>query len=646
MAKKSLAAGGLLLIVSLLLWARPTPGQYDQPGPVQLDANGEAWAQKTLKRLTLEEKVGQMLVVLARTQFFNQENSEYQRLLETIRKYHVGAIGLTVPVDSGFLQKAMPYEAAMLTNQLQRASDVPLLFAADFEYGLTMRLIGPTPFPYPMAFGASGDVAGAEEFGRIVAQESRAIGVQWNWFPTADVNSNPNNPIINTRSFSEDPQQVSEMVAAYIRGAHQGGMLVTAKHFPGHGDTSTDTHLGFASVSGDRARLDAVELPPFQAAIRAGVDVVMIAHVTVPALDANPDDVASTSPQIVTGLLKKEMGFEGLVVTDSLDMNGLMRLYQSGSGNPSGNAAVAAVKAGNDILLLPQSLDGAYNGLLEAVRRGEIPESRIDESVLKILRAKASLGLHKSRLVNIDRLTQVMARPASVAVGQQVAAEAVTLVRDNGALLPLRPSSVPVSIPAVPSPIPAAVLTGAETAPSDLVVVVFTDSIRGEPGRAFVRETLARAPNAKIFYVDPQIAGVLTEPILQAAAQAKTVLAPVYVVPVSGKAVQVGDELKNTVSLVGDADLLMRRLVDLAGKRLAVVALGNPYLAADYPGIQTYVCTFSNLPVSETAAVKALFGETPIRGRLPVTIPGVARRGEGIDFPPASTEASGSPQRN
>ena len=469
MAKKSLAAAGLLLIVSLLLWAHPTPGQDSQPGPVQLDANGEAWAQKTLKRLTLEEKVGQMFVVLARTQFFNQENPEYQRLLETIRKYHVGAIGLTVPVDSGFLQKAMPYEAAMLTNQLQRASDVPLLFAADFEYGLTMRLIGPTPFPYPMAFGASGDVVSAEAFGRIVAQESRAIGVQWNWFPTADVNSNPRNPIINTRSFSEDPQQVSEMVAAYIRGAHQGGMLVTAKHFPGHGDTSTDTHLGFASVSGDRARLDAVELPPFRAAIRAGVDAVMMAHVTVPALDPNPDHVASTSPQIVTGLLKKELGFEGLVVTDSLDMNGLMRLYQSGSGNASGNAVVAAVKAGNDILLLPQSLDGAYNGLLEAVRRGEIPESRINESVLKILRAKAGLGLHESRLVDIDRLSQTMARPASLAVGQQVAAEAVTLVRNDGALLPLRPSSVPV-------PIPTVALTGPQPAPSDLVIVVFTDT--------------------------------------------------------------------------------------------------------------------------------------------------------------------------
>ncbi len=640
MAKKSLASAGLLLIVSLLLCASPVVENYSQPGPVRLDAEGEAWAQQTLKRLTLEEKIGQMFVVLARTQFYNQEDPEYQHLLETIRKYHVGAIGLTVPVDSGFLQKAMPYEAAMLTNQLQRASDVPLLFAADFEYGLSMRLIGATQFPYPMAFGAAGNVADAEAFGRIVAQESRAIGVQWNWFPTADVNSNPRNPIINTRSFSEDPQQVSDMVAAYIRGAHEGGMLVTAKHFPGHGDTSTDSHLGFASVNADRARLDAVEFPPFEAAIRAGVDAVMVAHVTVPALDPDPSHVASTSPRIVTGLLKQEMGFQGLVVTDSLDMNGLMRLYQSAAGNPSGKAAVAAVKAGNDILLLPQSLDGAYNGLLDAVRRGEISESRIDASVLKILRAKASLGLHKSRLVDIDRLSEVIARPDNVAVGQQVAAEAVTLVRDRGGVLPLRPSSAPAVIPT------AAVAAGAEALPSSLVVVAFTDSVRGEPGRVFVRDILARVPDAKIFYVDPQIAGVLTEPILEAVAQAKTVLAPVYVVPVSGKVVQVGNEMKNTVSLVGDSAVLMRRLVETAGKRLAVVALGNPYLAQDYPGIATYICTFSNLPVSETAAVKALFGEAPIRGRLPVTIPGVARRGEGMDFPPSATEAAGSSQRN
>jgi beta-N-acetylhexosaminidase len=639
MAKRFLATAGLLLIVALLLWASPAADTYSQPGPVRLDVDGEVWAQQTLKRLSLEEKVGQMFVVLARTQFFNQQDPEYQRLLETIRKYHVGAIGLTVPVDSGFLQKVMPYEAAMLTNELQRASDVPLLFAADFEYGLTMRLAGATPFPYPMAFGAAGNVANAEDFGRIVAQESRAIGVQWNWFPTADVNSNPRNPIINIRSFSEDPAQVSAMVAAYIRGAHQGGMLTTAKHFPGHGDTATDTHLGFASVTGDRARLNAVELPPFEAAIRAGVDAVMTAHVTVPALDPNPDHVASTSPQIVTGLLQKEMGFQGLVVTDSLDMNGLMRLYQSGPGNSSGKAAVAAVKAGNDILLLPQSLEGAYNGILEAVRSGEISEARIDASVLKILRAKASLGLHQSRLVDMNRLSQVMARPENLALGQQVATEAVTLVRDEGRLLPLRSSSVPV-------PVLTSTRAGSQSMPGGLVVVAFTDSVRGEPGRAFIRDVLARVPSAKVFYVDPQIAGVLAGPVLEAAAQATTVLAPVYVVPVAGKAVQVGDELKNTVSLAGDSDLLMRRLVEVAGKRLAVVALGNPYLAGDYPGIATYLCTFSNLPVSETAAVKALFGEAPIHGRLPVTIPGIAPRGEGMDLPSVSAEAADSSRRN
>ncbi|MGE0407055.1 MAG: glycoside hydrolase family 3 protein, partial [Candidatus Korobacteraceae bacterium] len=398
---------GLIVAVSLV-WAG-ADGQRYVPGAVQLDSQGDAWAQKTLAKLTLEQKIGQMFVVLGRAQFLNAEGAEYLRLRDIIRKYHIGAIGLTVPVDSGFLQKSMPYEAAMLTNQLQRESELPLLFGADFEYGLTMRITGATAFPYPMAFGAAGNVAHAEAFGRIVAEESRAIGIHWNWFPNADVNSNPRNPIINTRSFGEDPNQVSEMVAAYIRGAHQGGMLTTAKHFPGHGDTSTDTHLGFASVDGDQARLAAVELPPFRAAIRAGVDAVMTAHVTVPALEQDPEQVASTSRRIVTGLLQEEMGFQGLVVTDSLDMNGLMRVFQSGSqsgqsgsGTPSGRAVVASVKAGNDILLFPQNLEDAYNGLLQAVRRGEIPESRINVSVLKILRAKASLQLHKSRLVDFE----------------------------------------------------------------------------------------------------------------------------------------------------------------------------------------------------------------------------------------------------
>ena len=190
-----------------------------------------------------------------------------------------------------------------------------------------MRLNGATVFPHAMAFGATGKTENAEAFGRITALEARAIGVHWNFFPVADVNSNPANPIINTRSFGEDPKQVGDFVAAYIRGAHEGGMLTTAKHFPGHGDTATDSHLGLAQVTGDRARLDAVELPPFRRAIEAGVDAVMVAHVTVPALDPEPNRVATTSRAIVDGLLKEEMGFKGIVVTDALDMAGLTRLY-------------------------------------------------------------------------------------------------------------------------------------------------------------------------------------------------------------------------------------------------------------------------------------------------------------------------------
>ena len=292
-----------------------------------------------------------------------------------------------------------------------------------------------------MAFGATGNVDFAREAARITAQESRAIGVQWNWFPDADVNSNPLNPIINTRSFGEDPKQVSDMVVAYIEGAHQFGMLTTVKHFPGHGDTDTDSHLAVPSVKGDKKHLDKIELPPFRAAIKAGVDAVMVAHIAVPALDPDPNHVASISPVIVTGLLKQQMGFNGLVVTDALTMAGLTKLFPEGGSEGAGRAAVEAVKAGNDMLLIPSNLDGSYQGLLRAVRSGEIPESRIDESVLKILRAKASVGLNRATQIDIEAVNRIVAQPASLATAEEIADEAVTLVRDNHQVLPLKATS-------------------------------------------------------------------------------------------------------------------------------------------------------------------------------------------------------------
>jgi beta-N-acetylhexosaminidase len=487
-----------------------------------------------------------------------------------------------------------------------------------------------------MAFGAAGKPEYSEAFGRITGEEARAIGIQWNWFPDADVNSNPLNPIINTRAFSGDTQQVGQLASAYIKGAHDGGMMTTAKHFPGHGDTATDSHLGMASVTGNEARLNSVELPPFEQTIKAGVDSIMIAHVSVPSLDPDPNHVASTSPAIVTGLLKQKMGFQGLIVTDALDMNGLMRIYSS-STNPSAAAAVASVKAGNDMILIPHDLDGAYNGILQAVKSGDISQAQLDASVLKILKFKASLGLNKSRLVDPNQVSNLVGKPENIALGQQVADAAVTLVRDNGQVLPLQPTKQgtnPTANPYTQVPITA----------NQTVVVIFNDDVRSDMGRAFERAMKARIPEAHVLTVDAGIATAMSDQVLSAVQQAQKVVLAVYAVPTAGRAVRSATgEITNTVSLEESSANLMRRILQVAGPRSAVLAMGNPYVATDFPEIQNYLCTFSNATVSEVSAVKALFGEISIGGHLPVEIPGIAQRGSGISRPQFLKGATNEP---
>jgi beta-N-acetylhexosaminidase len=585
--------------------------KYQHPGPIHLNRDGEKWAEKTLRKLTVEEKIGQVFMIWCRASFLNTESPEYLQLLESMQKYHVGSFAMTVHVDGPYLLRSEPYEAAELLNRLQSESKLPLLFAADFERGVSMRLMGTTVFPHAMAFAADGKLEDAEAFGRISAQEARAIGIHWNFFPDADVNSNPANPIINTRSFGEDPKQVGDLVAAYIRGAHEGGMMTTAKHFPGHGDTATDSHLGVAAVNIDRSHLDSVELPPFRQAIAAGVDSVMVAHVTVPALDPNPDHVATISPVIVSDLLEKQLGFHGIIVTDALDMAGLTHLF----ANNVGRAAVEAFKAGNDLLLIPSDFPASYNAMLQAVQSGEISPERLDHSVLKILKAKAMLNLQKARLVDIDAVPKLVDSPENIAFGQQVADSAVTLVRDNGKFLPLKSNGTAgAHLP----------YTQQEEVHSQTLVVIFSDDVRVESGRVFAREFLARIPDARVLYIDPLVAGAMSDLVLKAVDQANTVVAGVYVVPTAGK-------MGNTVAM-GDATAsLLQRMLDHAAAKTAVVALGNPYIAAGFPKIQNYMCTFSNASVSETSAVKALFGEIAIRGHLPVSIPNAAQRGAGID---------------
>jgi beta-N-acetylhexosaminidase len=606
---RTLSAALLALSLTVFTFAKDKPA-HPAAGRA---ARGDKWAERTLRKLTVEEKIGQVFMIWCRASFLNEENPEYLQWREAMQKYHIGSFAMTVHVDGPFLLRSEPYEAAELLNRMQRDSKLPLLFAADFERGVSTRLSGTANFPHAMAFGADGKVEDAETFGRISGEEARAVGIHWNFFPDADVNSNPANPIINTRSFGEDPKQVGDLVTAYIKGAHEAGMLTTVKHFPGHGETATDSHLGVASVTVDRAHLDSIELPPFQQAIAAGVDSVMVAHVTVPALDSDPNHVATISSNVVTDLLEKQMGFKGLVVTDALDMAGLTHLF----ANDIGRAAVEAFKAGNDLLLIPADLGASYESMLKAVQSGEISKERLDRSVLKMLKIKGSLGLNDVRTVDLSTIASSVGKPENIAFGQQVANDAVTLVRDNGKVLPLKSKgTTKAGLP----------YTGREETHNRVVAVLFSDDVRTDSGRAFGREFRTRIPDAHVIYVDPRFASAISEEVLKAVDEAETVVAAVYVIPTAGK-------VGNSIAMTDATGALLQQVLDHAAAKTAVVAMGNPYLASDFPKIENYMCTFSNATVSEVGAIKALFGEIPIRGHLPVTIPNVAQRGSGIERP-------------
>jgi len=568
-------------------------------------AEQSAWAQATLATLSQEEKVGQLFMIRLRVDLLRQ-NNEYLLLREQIRKYHVGSVAMSSPRGRLF-NRDLRYETVMLLNGLQAESKLPLLVAGDFEQGvLPPRLFGTTVFPHAMAFGAAGKAEYAEEFGRITGQESRAIGVHWNLFPVADVNSNPANPIIGTRAFGADPQQVGELVAAYIKGARAGGMLTTAKHFPGHGNTATDSHLAVPVVAEDWKTLSAIDLPPFRKAIEAGVDAIMTAHVRVPTLDPDPNHVATTSPLVVTALLKNELGFRGLVVADALDMAGLSRPYRA---NP-GRAAVDAFKAGNDVLTMPADLGGSFEAVLKAVRTGEISQARLDESVLKILRAKAWLGLNKNRFVDVNAIPRLVGTPQNLAIGQRISDEAVTLVSDNRKLLPLTAWATENVVMHQP----------AEQLRHNLLVIILCDNVRSEDGRVLGREIARRRPDATLLYVDPSVASQQSDDIVKAVDRARIVITAVYIVPSASRSMKLGRWSKHPASLPDSTSALFDRILARAGERTVVLAMGSPYLTDDFPAIQNYICTFSNATVSEVSAARALFGEISIHGHMPVTL--------------------------
>src|SRR5690349_9950544 len=408
--------------------SRSVPGNNARQ---RLSPDAESWVKRTLAKMSLEEKLGQLVMLSFTGEFTSSESAEFREWQRAIEQKHVGSFMLGTRVGPLGIEIGKPYATAALINLLQKTARIPLLFAADFERGTAMRLEGGTSFPHAMSVAATGRPEHAYTIGRITAAESRAVGIHWIFAPVADVNSNPDNPIINVRSFGEDPRRVSAFVEAYVRGVEENGALSTAKHFPGHGDTVVDSHLDLPVVSSNFDHLDAVELPPFRAAFSAGASTVMTGHIAVPALDPDAGKPATLSPAIIADLLREKLRFDGLVVTDSLDMGGVVRHY------PPDEAALQSLLAGADLLLQPPVLDAALAALKEAVKSGRLPLARIDQAVRRVLRAKARVGLHRNRWVDLDALPDSLARAEFAHSAEEIAGRGVTLLRHTQHILPL-----------------------------------------------------------------------------------------------------------------------------------------------------------------------------------------------------------------
>src|SRR5258706_459805 len=601
------------------------------------EANSQSvqWVERTLRRLPLEEKVGQMLQVRYYADYKDFESPDYKQVRDQLEKYHIGSVVCGMHFNKFGPIRSSPLDAAKVANQLQRDSKLPLLLAADLERGVATRLNDVPSFPWPMAFGAVADANDVERFAAVTAREPRAVGIQWALAPVADVNSNPANPVINDRSFGEDPEHVGALVAAFIRGAHANGLLVTAKHFPGNGDTSVDSHRAVASVNANLAHLQKIEFPPFKAAISGGVDSIMLAHARVPALEPDVDKITTISGNVVNGVLKGELGFKGVVVTDALEMRGITKLYDPTKGSPTARATVDAIKAGCDVIMMPTDLDGAFHAVIDAVTSGEIPESRIDESVRKILEMKAAVGLDKNRLVDLDQVAALTGKPEDIAFGQEVADKAVTLVRDNTNLLPLKSNISSAKVAEAGDPL----------SEQRMVAVILAEALEEKNGQAFEREIRARRADATIFHFDGRFSASMIPELLKAIADADQIVLATYVLHGAARQAVVKGNQVSYFGLQGLSGQLFQEIVSKYPQKTAVIALGSPYLIESFPQIQTYVCTYAMASTSEISAVKALFGEVQNRAKLPITLPGIAPRGFSLPWPVKNTAKAGRIRR-
>ena len=573
-----------------------------------LDRDAQRWVDATMRKLTTDQMVGQLLMPRFAGVYTSSDSDIYDRLATLVRQAHVGGIigfGGEEPVPQvllnptyGPLILGQPLALASMINRLQSIATLPLLTAADFEWGVGMRIHGGTRFPRAMAFGAIGDEQLALEAGRITALEGRALGVHVNFAPVADVNNNARNPVINIRSFGEDPARVGALAAAWVRGIQQGGMLATLKHFPGHGDTAVDSHLGLPVIQHPRERLDQMELPPFKAGIDAATAGVMVAHIELPALDKTGGPATFSRP-VITGLLREQMRFDGLIYTDAMNMDAVVKMGSSGDN------AVKALLAGVDVVLdSPDTMD-AFRGIKAAVESGRISRERLETSVRRVLTAKARLGLHRARAISLDAVPDVVGTRRHAAVARQMSERSVTLIKDERESVPLKLA-----------------------ASSSVLFLSVLDYPRGwriaAPSRAMLPALRARWQDLQAIEVSDA-----TTPNELALVRA---MAPRFDAIVAGIFVRVSSGT-NRLDLAPPVVSLLQDLARMSGRRkqpFVAAFFGSPYVALTVPELPAMLLTYDLSDVAEESAVRAFAGEIPIGGKLPIALPGMFPVGHGL----------------
>ncbi|MGQ0733196.1 MAG: glycoside hydrolase family 3 protein, partial [Acidobacteriota bacterium] len=582
-----------------------------QPLTSPLDRDALRWVTETMKKLTTDQMVGQLLMPRFSGVYTSTDSDVFEALATLVREAHIGGVigfGGEEPAPQVLLNPTygpiilgQPLALASMFNRLQALAAVPLLTAADFEWGVGMRISGATRFPRAMAFGAAGDEQLAFEAGRITAVEGRSLGVHVNFAPVADVNNNPRNPVINIRSFGEDPVRVGALTGAWVRGLQQGGMLATVKHFPGHGDTAVDSHLGLPLVEHPRDRLEQVELAPFRAGLAAGAAGVMVAHIALPALDREAGPATFSAP-VVTGLLRNDLKFDGLIYSDAMNMDAVAKMGTAGEN------AVKAVLAGIDVVLDSRDTMDAFRGVKAAVEAGRISRPRLEASVRRILTAKSRLNLHRSRAVSLDAVPTLVGTRQHASAARLVSERAITLIKDER-------GDVPLKVPPTGSVLYLSVLDY----PRNWRIAA--------PSRAVIPALRKRWADVQAIEVSDVTTPNELALIRSMAPRFDAVVAGVFVRAASGSGRL--DLAAPVVALLED----IARVSERRQQPFVTMFFGNPYAAMSVQSLPAMLLTYDFSDVAEESAVRALAGEIPIGGRLPIALPFMFPTGHGLTRP-------------